>query len=126
MLVRATAIWFALLIAAIFNGAVREALIIPRAGAYVGHVVSTVSLSLLILAIATASIDWLAPGGQAVSIGLYWLMLTLAFEFLAGHYLFGNPWSRLVDDYNVAQGRIWILVLAVTVFAPAIAVRVRA
>lgn len=125
MLLRATAVWFVLLIAAILNGAVREGFIIPRAGAYVGHVVSTISLSVLILATATASIDWIAPGGQIVSLGLYWLTLTLAFEFLAGHYLFGNPWARLLEDYNVAQGRIWILVLVVTMFAPAIGARLR-
>jgi hypothetical protein len=47
-----------------------------------------------------------------------WLLLTVAFEFLAGHYLFGHAWDRLLADYNLAGGRIWVLVLATTMFAP--------
>jgi len=37
--------------------------------------------------------------------------LTVAFEFLAGHYVFGTPWHQLVADYNIFRGRIWVLVL---------------
>jgi len=58
-------------------------------------------------------------------IGVLWLVLTLAFEFLAGHYVFGNPWSRLWTDYDVLRGRIWILVLVTTLVAPVIAARIR-
>ena len=43
--------------------------------------------------------------------GIMWVALTVAFEFLAGHYVFGNSWKRLTADYNVFRGRIWILVL---------------
>jgi hypothetical protein len=45
-------------------------------------------------------------------------VLTLAFEFLAGHYLFGAPWPQLLADYNVLRDRIWVLVLATTALAP--------
>jgi len=51
--------------------------------------------------------------------------LTLAFEFLAGHYLFHNPWSRLLEDYDVARGRIWILVLFTTLLAPRVCASLR-
>lgn len=44
-----------------------------------------------------------------------------AFEFLAGHYLFGRSWPLLLADYNVLAGRIWPLVLIVTLVAPWIA-----
>jgi hypothetical protein len=44
--------------------------------------------------------------------------LTVAFEFFAGHYAFGNSWERLIADYNVFRGRIWILVLLANFFAP--------
>jgi hypothetical protein len=52
-------------------------------------------------------------------IGAVWLALTLAFEFLAGHYLFGSSWERLLADYDLLRGRVWILVLLATLFAPA-------
>ena len=59
------------------------------------------------------------------TIGAGWVVLTLAFEFLAGHYLFANSWERLLADYNVAQGRIWILVLITTLLAPVVVYRLR-
>jgi hypothetical protein len=45
----------------------------------------------------------------------------VAFEFLAGHYWFHASWSALFADYNLAQGRIWILVLVTTLLAPVVA-----
>jgi hypothetical protein len=40
------------------------------------------------------------------------------FELLAGHYVFGNSWEKLLADYNLFRGRIWVLVLIVILFAP--------
>ena len=54
-----------------------------------------------------------------------WLVLTVAFEFLGGHYLFGQSWERLFADYDVRSGRIWLLVLATTAAAPLIAFTTR-
>ena len=120
MLVRAALIWCLLVVAAIANGAVRVAWIIPRAGDYWGHVISTATLSILILAIAWLCIAWIGPSSaaDALRIGTTWLVMTIAFEFLAGHYLFGNSWERLLADYNVLQGRVWVIVLVVTFIAP--------
>ena len=49
---------------------------------------------------------------------IIWVALTVAFEFLAGHYLFGTPWPVLLADYRLSEGRVWILVLASTLLAP--------
>jgi hypothetical protein len=54
-------------------------------------------------------------------IGSIWLALTLAFEFLAGHFLFGRSWSVLVAEYDLAAGRLWILVFATTPMTPVLA-----
>ena len=37
--------------------------------------------------------------------------MTLAFEFLFGHYVAGHSWSRLIADYNILEGRVWSLFL---------------
>lgn len=42
--------------------------------------------------------------GQAIGIGLMWLAMTVVFEFGFGHFIVGNPWSRLLHDYNVLYG----------------------
>jgi len=120
MFARVALAWIGILVLAILNGALRQGLLIPRFGEHVGHIVSTLLLSILVLAAAWVLMPWVRPltVRDAWFIGLLWLVLTLAFEFLGGHYLFGSPWERLLADYNVAQGRIWVLVLISTLLAP--------
>jgi hypothetical protein len=120
---RCFAVWMLLLVVAVANGAAREFLLVPRLGAQTGHVVSTLVLCAAILVVALLTIRWIAPRGRrgALWVGGAWLALTLGFEFLAGHYLFGNSWEKLLADYNLLRGRVWILVLIATLFAPACA-----
>jgi hypothetical protein len=127
VLIRAVAVWCAIVPFAVANGAVRDLLIAPRVGVTAGHVTSTALLCLAILGWTSLTIGWIRPAGSrgAVRIGVGWLGLTVAFEFLAGHYVFGTPWARLFADYDVAQGRVWILVLVTTAAAPWLAARWR-
>jgi hypothetical protein len=125
MRTRALVVWFGLLVVAFANGALREMVVVPAVGDTAGHAISSITLSAAILLVAWFTIVWIHPASaaDAWTIGALWLTLTLAFEFLVGHYVFGNPWSRLLADYNVAAGRIWVLVLMTTVVAPAISAR---
>jgi hypothetical protein len=120
MLARALGVWLLLLLAATVNGGLRETFIIPRTGDAAGHAISTITLCAAILVLAWLTAEWMAPATarDAWRIGAMWVALTLAFEFLAGHYLFRNPWPRLLADDNVLRGRIWILVLITTAIAP--------
>jgi hypothetical protein len=120
MLLRAIEIWFVLLTVAVLNGSVREAWITARLGGFAAHVISTVMLSAAIAFIAWISILWVGAETttDAFVVGSTWLLLTMAFEFLAGHYLFRNPWEKLFADYNIFQGRIWVIVLFSTFLAP--------
>jgi hypothetical protein len=127
MTLRAIAVWFAIVPIAITNGAVREILIAPAAGPAAGHVISTMMLCAAILLVTWITIGWMRPASlrDAARIGITWLALTLAFEFLAGHYMFGTPWDRLLADYNLAEGRVWILVPITTALAPWLTARAR-
>jgi hypothetical protein len=120
MLARAVGIWCVLLAVASVNGALRETVLIPRSGALVGRIVSTLLLSAFILVFAWLTIGWIAPRTRKAAwlVGLVWVLLTLAFEFLAGHFLFHNSWSSLLEDYDVLRGRIWPLALITTFLAP--------
>ena len=120
MIARALLVWLTLSVVAVVNGAIRQFLILPVVGPYAGHVVSSVTLSLLILLVAWLSIRWIGPPTvrQAWLVGVLWLSATVAFEFLAGHYLFRNPWPKLLADYDVRQGRVWVVVLVATLLAP--------
>lgn len=124
---RALAVWVALLGVAIANGAFREVWLIPRVGDRTGHQISTVLLATAIVLVTLMAVRWLAPAttAQVLGIGAGWVVMTLAFEFLVGHYVGGTPWQDLLADYDVLHGRIWILVLAATGAAPWIAASIR-
>ena len=120
MILRAFAVWCGLLVLALINGAVRELWIRSKLGAWGSHFVSSITLSAAILAVAWATIDWVyvADVADAFVAGGFWLVLTLAFEFLAGHYFFRKSWGELLADYNLLRGRLWLLVLLTTALAP--------
>lgn len=127
MIWRASLVWLGIAVLAVANGAFRDVVLLPRFGDPTARAISTLMLSVVILVVAAATVLWISPRPQvdAWRIGAYWLALTIAFEFLAGHYLFRVPWQRIVADYNVLNGHIWLLVLIVTLIAPAAAAALR-
>jgi hypothetical protein len=127
VLLRGLLVWLLLLVLAFLNGGLRELLLIPNTGDLAGRALSTVILSAAIVVLTWLTMPWVAPttARDALALGAVWLALTLAFEFLAGHYLFGNPWERLLEDYDVLRGRIWVLVLITTALAPLLVSRAR-
>lgn len=127
MVGRAFLVWVALCLLAIANGTVRQYLLVPSVGAYGGHLISSASLSLLILLVAWWTVPWIGPATlrDAWAIGVLWLATTVVFEFVAGHFLFHHPWSKLLADYDVRQGRVWVVVLVATAVAPRWAAGIR-
>ena len=123
MVVRAVVVWFGLLAIAIANGAAREAFLTPRVGSSLGHRLSTIVLSIAILLVGWFAVPWIGPHSIQESwlIGVAWVTLTLAFEFVGGHFIFGRPWNLLLADYNVLAGRIWVMVLVVSLVTPVVA-----
>jgi hypothetical protein len=112
--------WFGLLIVAIINGAIRESLYKPAVGDLAAHQISTATGIILFgLVIWWMSRRWPIPNARdAWSIGLVWVGMTVCFEFLFGHYVMGHPWDKLFHDYNVLEGRVWVIVLVWTLIAP--------
>jgi hypothetical protein len=123
MLLKAVAVWFVLMVLAIANGVFWNSIVSPRIGEHGGHIFSTMVLCFIILVVAWGTIDWIGPrtGREALQVGVLWVAMTLGFEFLAGHYVFGNPWEKLFADYNIAGGRIWALVPVASLIAPRLA-----
>jgi len=127
VLIRALLAWLVLLALAVVNGAARETWLIPRIGGSAGHAASSLSLSALIFLLSWVAIGWINPATarDAFLIGLAWLALTLAFEFIAGHYVFRKPWNELLADYDVLSGRMWVIVLVTTTLAPLLTANMR-
>jgi len=114
-------IWIVFVLVAILNGYCRNKFLVPRVGAQVGHVISTITLVCFILLITFLFLNNIQipyTRMDLFAIGAFWLALTILFELVFGHYVVGHPWSTLLADYNILKGRIWSLVLLTTFIAP--------
>jgi hypothetical protein len=120
MLLRALAIWCGLLMVAFVNGAVRVIWLMPTLGDSAAHLLSALILSTVVIVVTWRAIAWLQPhsANDALLIGDEWVLLTIAFEFLAGYYLFGASWDALLAQYDVSRGEMWVLVLITMLMAP--------
>jgi hypothetical protein len=127
MNLRSLVVWCAFVVLAVINGGFREAVLTPRLGEHESHVIGTITLCTAILIVTWLTIAWIRPAKstEALLIGGGWVLMTVAFEFLVGHYIFRTSWARLLSDYDVLGGRVWLLVLATVAFAPLTMARAR-
>jgi hypothetical protein len=118
--VNAFGVWLVMLVAAFINGAIRELLIVPQVGEQVGHFLSVFVLSGVIFGITYLFIRALGPlpARMLLGVGLFWLVLSLLFEFGFFHYVMHAPWSKLLADYNIFRGRLLSVVWLTMLFAP--------
>jgi hypothetical protein len=91
------------------------------------HQLSTISGIVLLVIYTWIVLPWLRLGspGDAWTTGGLWFGLTVAFEFLFGHFVAGHSWSRLLQDYNFLEGRVWLLVLAAILVVPRVIFQIR-
>jgi cytochrome c oxidase subunit IV len=127
MVVKAIGIWGLFLIFAMINGGLRDAVIMPLAGEQIAHIIGSIVFALIIFLITLALIRFIGVKGtaDAWAIGTLWLGMTVSFEFLFFHYVMGTPWDRLLADYNILKGRLWLFVLVSTLLSPVIAARIK-
>jgi hypothetical protein len=113
-------LWIPMILIAVANGVLRQLWYGKYMGELPAHQLSTLTGILLFSLYLWAVIRAWRPksSAQAISIGLIWLGLTVAFELLFGHYVAGHPWSRLLQDYDIFAGRVWMLVLIWVAIAP--------
>ena len=120
MLLRALAISCGLLLIALVNGAVRVNVADSSLRRFGSDVLSALMLSAIVIVVARLAIVWLHPyiANEALLIGDEWVLLMIAFEFLAGFYLFGSSWQALLAQYDVSRGQMGELVLVTMLIAP--------
>ncbi len=113
--------WFALALVAVINGAIREKIYKPHVGDLLAHQISTVvfiSAMWSLMYVFFRKLGFVYTNADLISIGVGLLIGTIVFEFIVGHYAFGNSWEKLFKDYNILKGRLWSIVLLATVLGP--------
>lgn len=125
MILKYTLLWAPMVVIAIINGALRDMTYRDYVGDLAAHQLSTaICIIILCMYIWALGLRWkLESAGQAVAVGLIWLALTLAFEFLFFHYAAGHSWSVLLDSYNILDGKVWVLVPIFIAIAPYLSYR---
>lgn len=119
--------WVPMLGLAIANGALRQLIFAKRMSELRAHQLSTAIGAAIIGCFIWFVIRIQPPASsrQAILIGLVWLSLTVVFEFAMGFYLMHRPWQQLIQDYNLAAGRVWALFLLWLALAPCLFYRLR-
>jgi hypothetical protein len=125
--VKASGLWLVFLVVAMAGGIIRERFLAPGLGPLAGKALGTLLVAVIIFGIIYAYVGKLAGASQTslFKLGLFWTTATITFEFLFGHYAMGHSWESLWADYNVVQGRLWPLVLIVTLCGPWLARKIR-
>lgn len=119
---RWTLAWLPMVLIAIANGAARDLGYGPALGELSAHQLSTFSALVLFGFYIRFAIRRLRPASlhSALAGGLWWFGLTVAFECLFGHYVAGDSWAQLAENYDLAAGHLWPLILVWVAVAPAL------
>ncbi len=124
---KAMALWSAILVLAILNGILREMVLISAFGSFAAFIVGGVILSFCVFLVAYAAVPWYGPLAirHWLIVGLFWLLLTLTFEFSFGLFVQNKTWAELFDAYAFRGGNIWPIVLVATFISPWLAAKIR-
>lgn len=113
-------LWFPMVLIAVLNATIREYVYLKYVGELRAHQIATATGILLMGIYIWGVIAIWRPTstGQAIGIGIMWLLMTVAFEFLFGHFVMKESWNKLCTEYNLFEGRVWLLFLIWLAVAP--------
>lgn len=112
--------WLPMMPIAILNGILREFVYKEQVGELAAHQISTLTGIVLIGFYILLIFRFLKITSKTnvFKVGLTWMVLTILFEFGFGYFVAGHPFSNLMSDYNILEGRVWALFLVWLVIAP--------
>jgi hypothetical protein len=115
-------VWFILAVSAIVVAIFRIGVLLPPFGDQTAHQLGTVLYLIVQFVIIFFFIKMMKikKTKTLLGIGVFWVVITIIFEFVFGHYVMGHSWQKLFADYNLLNGRLWVLVLINNIAAPLI------
>jgi len=127
IILKSIVIWLVFILVESLNGTARIFWLVPLLGNPLAHQVSFAIGSVLVVTIATLFIRWLHASHvfQLFGIGILWLLLTVVFEISLGLFVLDYSWQQIGSDYNLLQGGLMPLGLALLMLSPYIAAKIR-
>ncbi len=127
MIKRAVAVWSLIFALEVVHGVLRTLWLVPLVGDLRARQIGVLTGSLLILVVALLAIRWIGAGGRRdlLRVGLLWVVLMMGAEVLLGRVVFGYPWSRIAEDFDVSRGGLLGFGMLVLAVAPWLAWRLR-
>ncbi len=118
--------WLPLIIVAFSNAMLRETVLLKFMNEFRAHQWST-----LTLIIFCSVYTWfvfpklqIVNSGQAFTVGILWVILTVIFEFALGR-MTKKSWSYLLENYNLMEGKLWPVFLICLFLLPFICYRLK-
>ena len=115
LFIRAFVVWLVMMFAETIHGILRASLLVPIVGDLRARQIGVVIGSTIIIAIAFFFSDWLKARSimWQISVGLFWVTMTLFFEIVLGRLVLRLPWERIIEDYDLSRGGFMIFGLLV-------------
>ncbi len=127
LFLKVSAVWLAIVILAIGNGLFRESVLVPYLGQGAALPVSGISLSFIVFIVTYLAFPIFSKNDSLtyILVGVQWVLMTLLFEFVFGHYVIGKSWSDLIQVFNVLKGNLFVFVLVTSLFSPIIVAKIK-
>ncbi len=120
--VQALAVWILLLITVLVKENFQTKFLQPRLKNELrSHQISSIMMVIFFLFIFYFFFRFTGANyteNDLVNIGFMWMILTIVFQFLFGYLLMNYSFKRLLQDYNLTKGRLWIWVLLTLLLGP--------
>jgi len=124
---RAISVWLVIIVAEIVHGMLRAMSLVPFFGEFRSNQIGVFTGSAIILVVACVTIRWIGAilRYELLLVGIIWLTLTVAFEWLFGWLVMGQSFERMAADYNLLKGGLMPVGLIFLALSPLIAAKLR-
>ena len=121
------AIWFIIAVLSVGNGVFRESVLVPSIGYSLALPLSGITLSVIVFVVTCLSFEFFGRQGALgyFLMGTQWVVMTLLFEFVFGHYVLSKSWSDILQVFDIMKGNFFVIVLAVSLISPILVAKIK-
>lgn len=127
LFLKTSVIWFIIAILAVVNGMFRESILVSNLGPANAMIVSGMLLCIIVFIVTYISFPLFAAKNTLtyLLIGLYWVIMTLVFEFLFSYYVLRKSWLTILHVFDITKGDLFSIVLIVSLISPVLVAKMK-